>query len=120
MKTSRLMLAVLAGASLLLPSCATTHGVRWTYGHTSIWDPPDADSEAIALRAIAGAPVILGSVGWDLVTWPFQLAFGVWPMWGDSSTQMRLPEVKPQVTDAPPTEEPAPEDAPAEKKPADV
>lgn len=29
--------------------------------------------------------MILGGVVFDAVTWPVQLAFGVWPWWGTSS-----------------------------------
>jgi hypothetical protein len=76
-------------ACSLLSGCATTHGIRWVYGMESIHAKPDQFSEDAALRAIVGAPVILGSVAFDLVTWPGQLLFGVWPTWGKSSEHMK-------------------------------
>ena len=71
-----------------LPSCGTTNGVRWAYNMDSIYDEPDELSETCGLRAIVGIPVILGGAVFDIVTFPAQLIFGVWPMWGTASTQM--------------------------------
>ncbi|MBX3462883.1 MAG: hypothetical protein KF830_06910 [Planctomycetes bacterium] len=81
------------GAIALLPcltlaACGTTNGVRWAYGHSSVFDRPDAFSESMAARAVFGVPVIVVGVAFDACTWPFQLLFGVWPMWGGASTQM--------------------------------
>ena len=39
-----------------LPSCATTHAVRWAYGMPSICPTPDRYEEEAGLRA-ASAPV---------------------------------------------------------------
>lgn len=75
-------------AMVVLPACATTNGVRWAYGKSSVHDRPDAFSEDVAMRAIFGVPVIVGGVAFDAVTWPLQLIFGVWPMWGSASTMM--------------------------------
>jgi len=75
-------------AMVVLPACATTNGVRWAYGKSSIYDKPDGFSESVAMRAMFGVPVILGGVAWDAATWPLQLIFGVWPMWGSDSTSM--------------------------------
>jgi hypothetical protein len=72
----------------LLPACATTHGARWAYGKSSTYDAPDEVSEGLALRALVGVPVIVGGVVWDAATWPLQLLFGVWPLWGNESTMM--------------------------------
>lgn len=79
--------ALLLAAALALPGCFTTNGVRWTYGKPSAYTPPDQDMENAGVRAICGVPLIVTSFALDVVTWPFQLLFGVWPMWGDSSTQ---------------------------------
>ena len=76
-------------AAVVLPSCATTHAVRWTYGMSSIYDKPDEFSEREGLRPVVGVPLILGSAAMDAVTWPFQLLFGVWPMWGSASQHMK-------------------------------
>ncbi len=82
-------LGVLALLTLtVLPACATTNGVRWAYGMPSVYDTPDAVSESVGIRMLFGAPVIVGGVIWDAATFPLQLIFGVWPMWGDASTQM--------------------------------
>lgn len=73
----------------LLPSCGTANAVRWTYGKSSVFDKPDSFSEDHALRAVVGVPVIVGGVAVDAVTWPLQLIFGVWPMWGRDSSMMK-------------------------------
>ena len=85
---SRRLTAVALLALCCLPACATTNGVRWASGMPSVYDEPDALSESLALRAVVGAPVIVGGAVWDVVTWPLQVIFGVWPTWGDASTQM--------------------------------
>lgn len=85
----RRQLGVLALLALTtLPACGTANGVRWAYGSPSIYGKPDTHSESLGVRAIFGAPVILAGVAADAVTFPFQLLFGVWPMWGDASTQL--------------------------------
>lgn len=80
--------AVLLLPLVLLPSCATANSVRWTYGKTSAYPPPGELAEDVAWRAWIGAPLILGSVVFDAVTFPFQAIFGVWPWWGDRSQHM--------------------------------
>lgn len=83
------VLSICALLSLLsLPACGTMNTVRWTYGKPSVFDAPDEFSESVGWRAAVGVPVILGGVTFDLATWPLQLLFGVWPMWGDSSSMM--------------------------------
>lgn len=84
----RALAAAILGV-LALPSCATTHAVRWTYGMDSIHDKPSQVSENIGLRPFIGVPLILGSVAWDALTWPEQLIFGIWPMWGSASKHMK-------------------------------
>lgn len=71
-----------------LPACATTNGVRWAYGKDSVYGEPDGFSESLGARAIFGAPVIVGGAIWDVATWPLQVIFGVWPLWGHESTMM--------------------------------
>jgi len=88
MKKRNLGLLALLGLSFL-PACATTNGVRWAYGASSIYDKPDAHSESMGARAIFGLPVILVGVACDATTFPLQVIFGVWPMWGSASTQMK-------------------------------
>lgn len=83
------VLAVLTLA--VLPACGTVNGVRWAYGESSVYDEPDAFSEKLAVRATFGIPVIVGGAAFDAVTWPVQLLFGVWPMWGSASKHM-VPE----------------------------
>lgn len=86
MKKPILAMSLLAIAAL--PSCGTVHGARWAFGMKSIYPEPDSMSESVALRAAVGVPVIVGGVAFDAVTFPLQLLFGVWPWWGDESTQM--------------------------------
>jgi len=76
-------------AALALPSCATTNAVRWTYGMDSIYDKPTKLAEETGMRSVVGLPLIVGSVAADAVTWPFQLIFGVWPMWGKASQHLK-------------------------------
>lgn len=86
MKTRTLGLALLALS--VLPSCATTHAVRWAYTKPSVYAEPTTEYSDNYLRPAIGVPVILASVGWDVVTFPFQAIFGVWPIWGDGSLHM--------------------------------
>lgn len=82
------MTAVVGLGLAVLPACGTMNGVRWAMNKTSIYEKPDEFSESVAIRATFGIPVIVMGAAVDAVTWPVQLAFGVWPMWGDASTQM--------------------------------
>lgn len=88
-----LRLAVAAAALALLPACGTAHTARWTFGMSSCFDQPTPEAEAIGWRAFVGAPVILGGVAFDAATWPIQLVFGVWPMWGPHSRHLMPPNV---------------------------
>ena len=54
----------------VLPSCATVHAVRYSYGEGSFFAKPvdssaDQDDASRVARAVFGAPLILGSVGWE-------------------------------------------------------
>lgn len=88
MKT-RIISSMLALAALTLTSCGTVNGVRWAYGESSIYGKPDEYSESQGLRAVMGIPVIVGGLAFDAGTFPLQALFGVWPWWGDASTQLR-------------------------------
>jgi hypothetical protein len=94
MKSTRLLPAFALLALTALPSCGTVHTARWTYGMPSCFDETTSESESVGLRAIVGAPLILGGVMFDAVTWPGQLIFGVWPMWGPSSLHMKPENIK--------------------------
>jgi hypothetical protein len=76
-----------------LAACGTVNTVRWAYGKPNVFEEPSSVSESVGWRAWIGAPVIVGGVVWDVVTWPFQLVFGVWPMWGDSSQHLKPSDV---------------------------
>jgi hypothetical protein len=76
-------------ALLSLPACGTVNGARWAYGASSAYGKPEGESDALAFRATLAVPVILGGVAFDAVTFPFQIAFGAWPWWGDASRQMK-------------------------------
>jgi hypothetical protein len=91
--TKRTLSGVAMAMLFLLPSCGTVNSVRWAYGKSSVFGEPDSFSEKNALRAVVGAPVIVAGVAYDAVTWPIQLIFGVWPMWGSSSTMMKPDDV---------------------------
>jgi hypothetical protein len=84
MKKALLGLVFLA---LLLPSCATCHAVKWAYNAPSCHG--EVDEGASVLRPAIGVPFILLSAAWDFLTWPEQLIFGVWPMWGENSKHMK-------------------------------
>jgi len=74
---------------LALPSCATSHAVRWAWDRNSAYTESDSEVEGAALHTIFGIPVLAASVAWDAATLPFQAIFGVWPLWGDSSLHMK-------------------------------
>lgn len=63
----------------LLPSCATTNLARWGFDATSAVDEPHGEVSRAVLKpgaTIIGMPV---AVAWDVVTFPFQAIFGVYP-----------------------------------------
>lgn len=72
----------------MLPSCATSHAVRYAYGHESFYGDEVDPEEGDVSRAIFGVPVILFSIAWDVVSIGEQAIFGVWPLWGDNSLSM--------------------------------
>lgn len=86
MKRTLSIVALLVLATL--PACGTVNGVRWAYGKSSVYAPPDEFSESLGARAMFGVPVIVGGVVFDAATFPLQLLFGVWPWWGSASTQL--------------------------------
>ncbi|MFO1050964.1 MAG: hypothetical protein U1F36_01960 [Planctomycetota bacterium] len=74
-----LLLAVLA----CLPACATSHLVRWSRSEPSIYDQPAAE-KSVYVRAggtVLAFPVVLA---WDIVTFPFQWFWDVYP-YGDQN-----------------------------------
>ncbi|MCK5940384.1 MAG: hypothetical protein KAI24_00330 [Planctomycetes bacterium] len=83
--------AVVTIGCVFLPSCGTSHAVRWAYGHPSAFEAPSQHSEESGLRAAIGLPVIVGGVLFDVTTFPLQAMFGVWPWWGEHS-QMMTPD----------------------------
>lgn len=94
MTTSRLLPACALLALLALPSCGTVQTVRWVYGMPSCFDDPTPEADSVGLRAIVGGPLILSGVVFDALTWPEQLIFGVWPMWGPNSKYMKPATIK--------------------------
>lgn len=77
--------ACLILASILLPSCATSHAVRYAYGQSSVFQEEESDD---SWRAVYSTPLIVGSMIWDIFTFPAQAVYGVWPLWGSSSLSM--------------------------------
>jgi hypothetical protein len=86
---SSLLRAAAVAAVAALPACGTVHTARWVFGMPSCFEPPSREAEETGLRVIVAVPVIVGGVAFDAVTWPFQLAFGVWPMWGPYSLHLK-------------------------------
>lgn len=84
----KILLVALGTFACCLTSCGSVNTVRWSYGEESIFDEPTHGSGNV-LRPALGIPMILGGVAFDAVTWPVQLAFGVWPWWGSSSKHMK-------------------------------
>lgn len=80
----KILLVALGTFACCLTSCGTVNAVRWSYGAESIFDEPSKQTGSV-LRPALGVPMILGGAVFDAVTWPVQLAFGVWPWWGTSS-----------------------------------
>ena len=67
---------------LPLAACGTTNLVRWGTDHDSIYAEPDSEFERGMLKpfvTIVGLPV---AFAWDVVTFPFQITFQVYPYGG--------------------------------------
>ncbi len=67
-----------------LQGCATNHLLRWTRGEASQWKQPAAN----AVDYVRPAGLILGlpvTVVWDVVSFPFQWVWGVYP-YGQASS----------------------------------
>jgi cobalamin synthase len=87
-----ILMAALAAVCVSSTSCATMHAVRWTYEEPSHYDEPSQFGDDNAVRAWVSVPLIVVSSIFDAVTWPEQLIFGVWPMWGDASLHCKPDE----------------------------
>jgi hypothetical protein len=60
-------------------SCATSNLARWGFDEDSVYAEPDGEVSRAFLKpplTLVGMPV---AVGWDVVTFPFQIVFGVHP-----------------------------------------
>ncbi len=84
----KLSLAIVLLCLSALPSCATSHAVRYAYGHDSFFAEPVTKPQGDPSRAFFAPPLIMLSVVWDVVTVPTQAIFGIWPWWGDKSLSM--------------------------------
>lgn len=85
MKT-RPALAFLLAVVACLPACATSHLVRWSRDEQSAYDRP-AGEKSIYVRAGGTVLAFPVTVAWDVVTFPFQWFWDVYP-YGDEN----LPE----------------------------
>lgn len=85
---SSLLRAATVAALAVLPACGTVNTARWVFGMPSCFEKPSREAEESGLRVIVAVPVIVGGVAFDAVTWPLQLVFGVWPMWGPYSRHL--------------------------------
>lgn len=77
MKSMRRWVPVLAVCALL-PSCATSHLIQWSQGQPSAFNDPPA-STAVYTRPGATVLAFPVAVAFDVVTFPFQLIWEVYP-----------------------------------------
>ena len=81
----RFSLQLLALAALFVtPSCATDHLLEWAADRPSAYDKPD-QRRSIYLRAGGTFLALPVTVVWDVVTFPFQIGFGVHPYGEEAS-----------------------------------
>jgi hypothetical protein len=76
-KTTAIALSVLCAASLT--SCASSNLARWGFDKDSVYSEPSGEFSRAVLKpslTILGMPV---AFAWDVVTFPFQIIFGVHP-----------------------------------------
>jgi hypothetical protein len=76
-KAAGLVLSLVCALSL--SSCASSNLARWGFDKDNIYSEPDGELSRGLLKpsvTIIGMPV---AVVWDVVTFPFQLIFGVHP-----------------------------------------
>ncbi|MFT4843633.1 MAG: hypothetical protein ACI8UD_004065 [Planctomycetota bacterium] len=85
----KILLVALGALACCLTSCGSINSVRWAYGEESAFAESSPPTSQSPLRPAFGLPVIVGGVLFDAVTWPAQLAFGVWPWWGNNSKHMK-------------------------------
>jgi hypothetical protein len=78
MKQARaIALCLVCAASLT--SCASSNLVRWGFDKDSVYAQPDGEVSRSMLKpslTILGMPI---AFAWDVVTFPFQIIFGVHP-----------------------------------------
>lgn len=86
MKTSAI--AGLLLTATLFSGCATTHAVRWIYGEPSTFHESDSESVDAVLKPALAVPMVVGGAAFDVLTFPVQALFGVWPWWGEESVHL--------------------------------
>jgi len=74
----RVTLLLLAFSLFAFQGCATRHLLRWSRGEASIYPQPHVDSAPYVhpAGAVLAMPV---TVVWDVVTFPFQWLWDVYP-----------------------------------------
>ena len=83
----RFSLKLLALAALCVtPSCATDHLLEWANDRPSTYDQPDTQRSTY-VRAGGTVLAFPFTVIWDVITFPFQLAFGVHPYGEENSPE---------------------------------
>ncbi|MCB9880288.1 MAG: hypothetical protein H6834_00735 [Planctomycetes bacterium] len=70
--------ALLLLASCAMTSCATQHLFRWARGEQSLYHQP-LEKEASFVRPAGTVLVLPVAVAWDIVTFPFQWLWDVYP-----------------------------------------
>ena len=75
----RAALASSAALLLMLPSCGTSHLMRWSNGEASDFTPIE-DDRTRSVVVPAGTVLMLPvTVVWDVATFPFQWIWGIYP-----------------------------------------
>ena len=96
MRTRKSRLAVVLGLALVFggSGCATNHLLRWNSGEPSWFGEPFEDYAPFVRPAgtVLGLPV---TVAWDVVTFPFQWLWDVYP-YGDTLTPDTRPDRDPE------------------------
>ncbi|MEO0480319.1 MAG: hypothetical protein AAF196_12635 [Planctomycetota bacterium] len=85
MKRLRLSLSAVL-LLLVTPSCATDHLLEWASKKPSAYRQPD-ENRSVFVRGGGTFVALPFAVVWDVLTLPFQLAFGVHPYGDEYSPQ---------------------------------
>lgn len=85
MKCMRRWLSVITLAALL-QGCATGHLIEWSKGEPSAFQQP-APSKSLYIRPGATFLAFPVAVAWDVVTFPFQWLWDIYPFGEDNAPE---------------------------------